>query len=50
MPLLSKKAVRELRLSSILLDKLREFSTALGQNSSGSSSDIIKRLIDIPVS
>jgi hypothetical protein len=47
MPLLSVKEVRNLKLSSIPLEKLRDFSVATGQSNAGSSSDIIKRLIDI---
>ena len=47
MPLLSKKEVRQLKLSSIPLAKLKEFAIGERQSGSGSSSDIIKRLIDI---
>ena len=48
MPLLSPKEVRNLKLSSIPLEKLRDFAVNAGQSGAGSSSDIIKRLIDIP--
>ena len=47
MPLLSVKEVRNLKLSSIPLEKLKEFAVNLGQNNIGSAADIIKRLIDI---
>ena len=47
MPLLSAKEVRNLKLSSIPLEKLREFAGSIGQNDTGSATDIIKRLIDI---
>lgn len=47
MPLQSKKEVRQLKLSSIPLAKLKEFAIGKKQNGSGSSSDVIKRLIDI---
>jgi hypothetical protein len=47
MPLFSAKEVRNLKLSSIPLEKLRDFAVNIGQSSTGSSSDIIKRLIDI---
>jgi len=47
MPLLSAKEVRNLKLSSIPLEKLKEFAGNLGQNNTGSATDIIKRLIDI---
>ena len=47
MPLLSIKEARNLKLSSIQLEKLKIFAESVGQNSSGSSTDIIKRLIDI---
>lgn len=47
MPLLSTKEVRNLKLSSIPLEKLKEFAGNLGQNNTGSTTDIIKRLIDI---
>ena len=35
-------------MSSIPLEKLRDFAGTAGQNSSGSATDIIKRLVDIP--
>ncbi len=47
MPLLSAKEVRNLKLSSIPLERLRNFAESSGQSSSGTSTDIIKRLIDI---
>jgi hypothetical protein len=47
MPLFSAKEVRNLKLSSIPLEKLRDFAVNIGQGSAGSSSDIIKSLIDI---
>lgn len=47
MPLLSTKEVRNLKLSSIPLEKLRNFAGSIGQNNLGSSTDIIKRLIDL---
>ncbi|MBM3253736.1 MAG: hypothetical protein FJZ16_05755, partial [Candidatus Omnitrophica bacterium] len=47
MPLLSAKEVRNLKLSSIPIEKLKEFAGNLGQNNTGSATDIIKRLIDI---
>mgnify|MGYP001601602415 CR=1 FL=1 len=48
MPLFSTKEVRNLKLSSIPLEQLRNFSESLRQNDAGSATDIIKRLIDIP--
>jgi len=47
MPLLSEKEVRNLKLSSIPLAKLKEFAENLGQNNAGSATDVIKKLIDI---
>jgi hypothetical protein len=47
MPLLSAKEVSNLKLSSIPLEKLKEFAGSLGQSNTGSATDIIKRLIDI---
>ncbi len=47
MPLLSAKEVRNLKLSSISLEKLKDFTGNLGRNNTGSAADIIKRLIDI---
>lgn len=47
MPLLSVKEVKNLKLSSIPLEKLKEFSGNLQQNNSGNAMDIIKRLIEI---
>jgi hypothetical protein len=47
MPLLSVKEVRNLKLSSIPLEKLKDFTGNLGQNNTGNATDIIKRLIDI---
>lgn len=47
MPLFSTKEVRNLKLSTIPLEKLRNFTENIRQNNSGSSTDIIKRLIDI---
>lgn len=47
MPLLSAKEVRNLKLSSIPLEKLKEFAENLKQNNIGSATDIIKRLIDV---
>lgn len=48
MPLFSVKEVRNLKLSSIPLEQLRSFAESLKQSNAGSSTDIIKRLIDIP--
>lgn len=45
MPLLSTKEVRNLKLSSIPLEKLKSFAENVKQT--GSASDIIKRLIDL---
>jgi len=47
MPLLSNKEVRNLKLSSIPLPKLREFAEILNQSSRGNGTEIIKRLINI---
>ncbi len=47
MPLLSVKEVRNLKLSSIPIEKLKEFAGNLSQNNTGNSMYIIKRLIDI---
>jgi len=47
MPLFSAKEVRNLKLSSIPLKKLKEFTGSIGQNNTGGATDIIKRLIDI---
>lgn len=47
MPLFSPKEVRNLKLSSIPLEKLRGFAQAVGQDKRGRATDIIKRLIDI---
>ncbi len=47
MPLLSVKEVKNLKLSSIPSEKLKEFTGSIGQNNAGSATDIIKRLIDI---
>ncbi len=48
MPLLSAKEVRNLKLSTIPLEKLRNFAENVRQSSSESATDIIKKLIDIP--
>jgi len=47
MPLLSNKEVRNLKLSSIPLPKLREFAETLKQSSCGNGTEIIKRLISL---
>lgn len=47
MPLQSKKEVRQIKLSSIPLVKLKDFAIGKNQSISGSSSDVIKRLMDI---
>jgi len=47
MPLFSTKEVRNLKLSTIPLEKLRNFAESVEQGNSGSATDIIKRLIDI---
>ncbi len=46
MPLFSPKEVRNLKLSSTPLEKLRGFAKAVGQDNKGRATDIIKRLID----
>ncbi len=48
MPLFSAKEVRNLKLGSIPLEKLRNFADILGQSNGGKATDIIKRIIDIP--
>jgi len=47
MPLLSNKEVRNLKLSSIPLPKLRELAEILDQSSQGNGTEIIKRLINL---
>jgi len=47
MPLLSNKEVRNLKLSSMPLPKLREFAEILNQSSRGNGTEIIKRLIGL---
>lgn len=47
MPLLSDKEVRNLKLSSIPLPKLREFAEKLNQSGHGNGTEIIKRLINL---
>jgi len=47
MPLLSAKEVRNLKLSTIPLEKLRNFAESVEQGNSGSATDITKRIIDI---
>lgn len=47
MPLLSAKEVRNLKLSSIPLEKLKEFAGSAGQNNTGSATDIINFLANI---
>lgn len=47
MPLFSEKEVKNLKLSSIPLEGLKNFAETLGQDNNGSAADIIKRLIDI---
>ena len=47
MPLLSNKEVRNLKLNSIPLPKLREFAEILDQSSRGNGVEIIKRLINL---
>lgn len=48
MPLFSPKEIRNFKLSTIPLDKLKGFAAELGYADTGNSTDIIKRLIDIP--
>ncbi len=45
MPLLSKKQVLNLKLSSIPVDKLRELALKLGVDKRGSGADIVKKLL-----
>lgn len=45
MPLLSKKQVLNLKLSSIPVDKLRELASNLGIDKKGSGADIVKKLL-----
>ena len=47
MPLLSNKEIRNLKLSSIPLPKLREFAESLHQSSRGNGTEVIKRLINL---
>ena len=47
MPLLSNKEVRNLKLSSIPLLKLKDFAEILNQNNRGNGTEIIKRLIGL---
>jgi hypothetical protein len=47
MPLFSEKEVKNLKLGSIPLEKLRTFAQSIGENGAGSATDITKRLIDI---
>lgn len=47
MPLLSAKEVRNLKLSSIPLELLRDFAENIGESNKGSKTDIIKRLINV---
>ncbi|OPX28245.1 MAG: hypothetical protein B1H08_06225 [Candidatus Omnitrophica bacterium 4484_171] len=47
MPLLSNKEVRNLKLSSIPLAKLKEFAVLLHQDKHGNGTDITKRLINL---
>lgn len=47
MPLFSSKEIRNLKLSTIPLDKLKGFAKKLGHVNTGNSTDIIKRLVDI---
>lgn len=47
MPLLSNKEIRNLKLSSIPLPKLKKFAEILDQSSRGNGTEIIKRLIDL---
>lgn len=49
MPLISQKEVRNLKLSSISLQKLKEFARDVGQTNIGSATDIIKRLLDVQI-
>ncbi|MEW6040238.1 MAG: hypothetical protein AB1633_01830 [Elusimicrobiota bacterium] len=48
MPLLSVKEVRNLKLNSIPLEKLKEFAESIGQKPAGNATEIIKSIIDIP--
>ncbi len=48
MPIFSKREVRNLKLSSIPLDKLKEFASTIGIDTSGTASKIIINLIDVP--
>lgn len=47
MPLFSQKDIRNLKLSSIPLSKLKEFAETLNQSSRGNGIEIIKRLINL---
>jgi len=47
--LVSKKELTNLKLRSIKSDDLKELARALGIEPRGTASDLIKRLIDIPV-
>jgi len=48
MALVSKKELANLKLQSIRADNLRIFAESLGIDSRGKTSDIIKRLINVP--
>lgn len=47
MPLLSNKEVKNLKLSSIPLPKLRKFAEILNQSNRGNGTEIVKRLINL---
>jgi len=49
MPLLSRKQVLNMKLSSIPVDKLRELASNLGIDKRGSGADIVKKLLGCPV-
>jgi len=49
MPLLSKKEVLNLKLSSIHVGKLRELASNLGIDKRGSRTDIVKKLLGCPI-
>ncbi|MCD6093184.1 MAG: hypothetical protein J7J51_00060 [Candidatus Omnitrophica bacterium] len=49
MPLFSQKDIRNLKLSSISLSKLKEFAKNLGQENRGSGTEIIKRIVDLGI-
>lgn len=46
MPILSQKEVRNFKLSSIPLPKLKKFSESIGQKVSGNMTHVVKKLMD----